>query len=230
MKISAAEVFRTRQVIADLKAFVRNTPEKTMERLAIGLPGFSPGVPDRGDLYRLVYKQDCQFRPSAEVDTYAAVLLAAAFPEEDFPVFILATAILLADLLQATSTPDNLFWNWETYRDHYAIADPDARAVIHNGFRTGHRIGVVKLDPEPKESLCLRSKRTEVLSGLEGTGQTGLARALDADADSAGGLWALASQQSLSAPTAMAFRYLIERNAGMAPPEPETAALIPWLS
>ena len=47
---------------------------------------------------------------------------AAAMPDEDFSRFVVATAILLLDRIQDGGGTDDLYWNFEAFREHFGHA------------------------------------------------------------------------------------------------------------
>ncbi len=159
---------------------------------------------------------------------HTSVLLAAALPDDDFPVFLYATALALTDMLQADDPPDTLYWNWEAFHAQYALADGPVRAALMNGFRVAEMAGRVELEPALDASQCLTATREQVLSMLDGSGERALTAAIlaDVDAVAAGRLWSVV--ESVSSPALAAFRYLYERRDGLAPPAPEGAPIIPW--
>lgn len=229
MVTSSADVFRARQTLADLIALAEAAPLSTWTRIAAGRPAAGGSAPADG-LRRHLLARRCRLDLPREDGLHSTLLLAAALPDEDFPAFVTATAVLLADLLQGAAGRDDLFWNWEAFHEHYAMAGNRQRAAIANGFRMLHLSGRVTLDPAPDPALCLRRDAAAVLNLLEGTGLGGLSRAVATDAPPrvAGRLWQCAARRPLPAPALAAFRYLAERPAGLAPPDPETAPLLPW--
>ena len=223
MFTSAADVFRTRQVMSDLtaciaqsgrSAFCRITTRKTrLERLFIA----------NGD-------DGGRFEFPRDLDVYGEVLLAAALPDDDFPAFTAATVLLLLDRLRDGVAEDDLYWNWDAFSDHYRMADPPVRAVIMNGFRAAAAAGRVSLSPPPEAGDCLTRSQAEVLVGLRRIGDGGLARAIEANVSprEAAVLWQRASGEALAPERLAGFRYLYERPDCLAPLDPGTAALIPW--
>ncbi|MEP3680968.1 MAG: hypothetical protein ABJN21_18925 [Paracoccaceae bacterium] len=162
-------------------------------------------------------------------DFYADVLLAAAMPEDDFPAFTTATAILLLDLLQNGEGTDNLFWNWDSFESHYRLIDPQKKAAIMNGFRFGFEMGSAKPETPPSAVDCLTVSEDNVSTLLTSAGMEDLVEAVSSNisANHAGLLWA---QGNLDVdPRALVgFRFLYERPTSMTPLHPETAPLIPW--
>ncbi|MBT8413913.1 MAG: hypothetical protein KJO30_06225 [Boseongicola sp.] len=225
MFMSSADVFRTRQAIGDLRSLIRRTPEETRLRMIAGFPS-SAGNGD--DVLDRIIADGVRFRHPEDFEVHTSVLLAAAMPDDDFPVFVLATALVLTDILQADDPPDTLFWNWNAFHAQYALADPPLRAALMNGFRVAELAGRIELDPPVKLADCLTVSRDGVLSELDGSGERALIAAIlsEVDAKEAGVLWSRAD--TVSGPAVTGFRYLCERPEGLVPGDPSSAALIPW--
>lgn len=225
MFTSSAEVFRTRQALGDLRSFAARAPEETRARL---IAGFPPSAGDGTAFLRRLGADGGRFRHGSDGEVHASILLAAALPDDDFPVFIYATALVLCDVLQSDDAPDTLYWNWEAFHDQFAMADAPARAALMNGFRVAELAGRVDLDPALDPALCLRRGRDAVIAELDGSGERGLLAAMLSEAapEVVGRMWGEA--ESVSAAALSAFRYFHERPAGLAPPAPEAAPLIPF--
>ena len=217
---STADVFRTRQALRDLTEAVRsNSPAiarlgtTDTERAAIDRIVASGGHIGHGD-----------------DRVYSQLLLSAAMPDDDFNGFAVATAILLMDRLQDGTGGDDLFWNWDAFREHYRLADPTMRAALMNGFRMAEASGKVNLESSPDRTDCLTRSPGEVMSLLTAAEQHRLADAIaeNVSASDAGRMWREAVSGELSWPVIAAFRYLYERPASMAPADPTQVALIPW--
>lgn len=223
--ISAADVFRTRQAVRDLKGLILSSSDATLERLAAGMA-------DRrktfavGDFRRWLDTGGCRFSFPEDEPIYTAILLAAALPDDDYPGFTVATALLLCDALQDGDGSDDLYWNWLTFAPQYRMADAPVRATIMNGFRALNRSGRVTLGRGPSDADCMSRTRSEVL-GMIGS-DASLAALIEGDSSSeaAGKHWSTA--QSLSQSALRAFRYLYERPGSIAPTAPENVALLPW--
>ncbi len=220
MFTSTAEVFRTRQSVQDLLEVVR------LHRDAVYRLGMTPA--DRSEIEAIV-SNSCVI-PDDHPRAYTAILKAAAMPDEDFNAFVAATAILLADRLQFGGGEDNLYWNFDAFRDHYRLSDPPVRAALMNGFRTAHRAGRVHLRNEPDPLTCLTRSKFDVMHMLDATQPNPLleAIAMDATAKVAGQLWRHASERESTWSNRVGFRYLYERSATMSPDQPATTKLIPW--
>ena len=225
MFTSSADVFRTRQALGDLRMFVRRTPEDTQARLTAGFPS-SAG--SGADILARIFADGVKFRHPHDFEVHTSVLLAAAMPDDDFPVFLFATALVLSDMLQADDPPDALFWNWNAFHAQYALADAPARAALMNGFKVAELAGRIELDPALEAAACLTRSRDAVLAALDGTGERALIAAIlsEASAENAGRLWA--SAETVSGPALDGFRYLYERGEGLAPQSAASAALIPF--
>jgi hypothetical protein len=223
MFTSDADVFRTRQSIRDLRKTIEETGDNALSRLS----GSGLG---RGALRRVVTELGCRFDAQAHQDIYSETLLAAAMPDEDFPAFTLATALLLADRLQGGGGTDDLYWNWEAFSDHYRLADPPVRAAIMNGFRTLALAGRVTLGAGPSSADCLTRMVDDVISALRRSGHIDLLRAvtIEVSAEDAGQLWVEHAAVPDGITLKAGFRYLYERPASIRPPDPAKAPLIPW--
>ncbi len=168
--------------------------------------------------------------PDSGTRAYSAILHAAAMPDDDFSCFIAATAILLADRLQGGAGDDDLYWNYDAFKDHYKLADAPVRAALMNGFRQGQKQGCVRLPEAPPPEACLTRQRPDVLQLLAAEGNEILVETIQSDssAATAGALWTAAAKRPLSLPAKAGFRYLYERSVSLAPDQPQDAALIPW--
>lgn len=221
MFTSSAEVFRRRQVVSDLIGVVR-AHGSALDRLGSTLA-------EREAISEIVARGCVLSKP--EQDRLAShLLLAAALPDDDFPAFICATSILVANRLSQGRGQDDLYWNWDVFRMHYRLADPPIRAALMNGFRAMDIAGLVTLDGGPSDDECLSMSKTEVLEALAPSDPLNLAPAITAKVHQtkAGQLWHSASTQTLEAPTQSGFRYLYERPLSMEPELPEAVHLIPW--
>lgn len=221
MFTSSADVFRRRQAASDLISVVR-THRTAMSRL--GVTGA-----ERAAIAEIVSAGCVLIGP--EQDRIASqLLLAAALPDDDFNGFVTATAILVVNRLSGGRGDDDLFWNWDAFRDHYRLAEPPVRSALMNGFRVMDSLGLVTLDGGPTAGDCLSLSREHVLDGLCGCDPEGLASAIasDVSAEAAGHLWSTAAHKGLPAATRAGFRFLYERQRSMAPDLPAVAPVIPW--
>ncbi len=219
MVMSSAEVFRTRQAVHDL------VKAAGLHREAIQHLGIAGADSD------IISTITVQGRIASEHDltVHSSFLLAAAMPEADFGAFIGATAILLANRLQDGKGEEDLFQNWDAFHGHYMLADPPVRAAIMNGFRLAHDRRLVKLTSPPTEEQCLTFGRGDVVATLHTSGQNDLFAAVrdNVSPEQAGMIWN-ASPMFQSWQRLVGFRFLYERPASMAPPDPENAPLVPW--
>jgi hypothetical protein len=221
MFTSTADVFRTRQALRDLLEVVHQNREVI----------FRPGLTGaERDAIEKILNRNCRIVATDDARAYSEIRLAAAMPDEDFAGFIAATALLLADRLQQGCGADNLFWNWDAFRDHYMLADPPVRAALMNGFRLGDILGRVSVGDPPSEQACLTLTRGDVVASLRLDGAIELARAIEAGvpAREAGEIWARSAKGTLDWHELAAFRLLYERPESMSPPRPDETPLIPW--
>lgn len=221
MFTSSAEVFRRRQVVSDLIGVVR-AHGSALDRLGSTLA-------ERDDISEIV-AQGCILTTPEQDRLASHLLLAAALPDDDFPAFICATSILVANRLSQGRGQDDLYWNWDVFRMHYRLADPPIRAALMNGFRAMDVAGMVTLDGGPSEDECLSMSEVDVLAALAPSDPLELAPAISAKIHEteAGQLWHAAANQTLDEPTRAGFRYLYERPLSMEPELPEAVHLIPW--
>ena len=221
MITSLADVFRTRQALRDLDEVTRINRDAV---LRLGTTGA-----EREDIAAIV-ESDGRIPIPRSQRAYHQLLLSAALPEDDLPAFIAATAILLTDRIADGGGTDDLYWNWEAFRDHYRLSDPPVRAAIMGGFRLCGDKGRVTLGDGPTEADCLTRVADDVLDVVTGAGLKDLARAVaeDVPAEEAGALWLASADEALSWQAVAGFRHLYERERSMAPPNAATVPLIPW--
>lgn len=220
MFMSSADVFRTRQAVADLLQVVH------LHRNAVLRIGASGA--DRDSLERIV--QNSAIIPDEKGRSYTSILLAAALPDEDFNAFILSTAILLADRLQSGGGDEDLYWNFDAFHDHYLLADAPVRAALMNGFRVAHETGKANLSHVPNEESCLtRSEKdvVQILRSEKSDNLVGMLATIPTPAQ-AGSLWFQAADTDLNFAELVAYRFLYERDGSMDLQQADTAALIPW--
>ena len=222
MFTSSADVFRKRQAVRDLIDAV-HAHRAAMQRL--GTTGA-----EREAIAHLM-ATGCILNLPDHTRANDQLLLAAAMPEDDFPGFVAATAMLIASRLQFGAGEDDLYWNWDAFRDHYRLADPPVRAALMNGFRLMHRMELVTLDAAPSDTDCLTRGSEDVIATLETSGKFELSRCIGAQLSprDAGRLWRAAAGDKLDWQSVSGFRYLYERPASIAPREPGMTALIPWV-
>lgn len=224
MFTSAADVFRSRQVIADLTAYIVQSGRNSFCRI-------TPGTARLESLFTTPATAGGSFRFPRDRDIYGEVLLASALPDDDFPAFTTATALLLLDRIRNGAGEDDLYWNWDAFSDHYRLADPSIRAVIMNGFRTAAAMGCVSISVLPETADCLTLGKDAVLVQLRRIGDVKLIDVIerDATAEEAAELWRNSIEGTLSPERVNGFRYLYERPKSMAPVDPHGATLIPWM-
>lgn len=219
MCFSDAVVFRKRQVLSDLGNCVLAGRDSILR--------FS--VRAHVDAFPQFMANGGRFDLPKDRDFYSDTLLAAAMPEDDFPAFTTATSILLMDLIRIGGGTDNLFWNWDSFADHYRMADSNVRAAIMNAFRLGFELGSVNPESPPSVLDCQTLTQSAVIKKLLDDGFDDLAEAVESgvSAKDAGTLWAnqAAPLDSRALP---GFRYLYERSNSLVTPEQETVPLIPW--
>ena len=221
MFTSTAEVFRRRQAISDLISVVRSH-RSAMARLGV--------TPEERDGIARVIASGCLIRGLHQDRIASQLLLIAALPDDDFPAFITATAILVANRLSGGYGDDNLYWNWDAFQEHYRLADAPVRAALMNGFLAMDKVGLVTLDGGPSEADCLTRQETDVLASLPKGDSLGLASAIASDLPEvdAGRLWRKASGSELPSTMQAGFRYLYERPRSIEPDLPSVVPLIPW--
>lgn len=220
MFTSSADVFRTRQAVRDLLEVVHR------HRSAVYRLGETGA--ERAEIVSIT-EGGCQI-VDADTRAYSSLLLAAAMPDDDFDSFVAATAILLADRIQGGAGEDDLYWNYDAFRDHYRLADSPVRAALMNAFRHGQIQGYVKLPDTPQPEACLTRQRADVLQILSAEGNGLLCETIQSDssAATAGALWTAAAKRPLSLAVKIGFRYLYERPVSLAPDRPNDVPLIPW--
>ena len=223
MFTSAADVFRTRQVVSDLSSSILLAGRTAFAR-------FASGEDAERRLLRIVRDQGGHFSFPNDEPAYGETLLAAALPDEDFPAFTCATALLLLDRIQGGDGQDDLFWNWDAFADHYRMADPSIRAVLMNGFRVAAGLGRVSLAAVPDPVDCLTYRPEVILTWLRDEAVPQLSAAIrdETDPDQAAEVWAAIAPGEPSDAVLAGIRYLYERPVCMAPRDPHTASLIPW--
>lgn len=209
---SAADVFRVRQAAADLRFLGQAAKPSLLARVADVSPELSAEtlmlhVAARGPTFVL---------PRDEV-MMSTLILCAAMPDDDFPAFLFATCLLIADRLHFGAGRDDLYWNWDAFSNHYRLADDVRRAAIMGGYRALAIERGLDLSDPPTERDCLTEPE--------------IALADPPDPDEAGRQWSRVVRQpgALTAEQKSHFRYLVEREAGIAPPDPETCPVVPPL-
>jgi hypothetical protein len=133
--MSFAIGFRPLQASQDLAHLARLAPRSALQRIAAGVPtaDMAQEAAQRA-IVALVHEDGCRLSPGRTLALHETLLLAATLPDEDFEAFVLATTILLADRLQGGPGPDDLFWHWDAFAEHYLTAAPVERAALLLGF------------------------------------------------------------------------------------------------
>jgi hypothetical protein len=151
--MSFAIGFRPLQASHDLAHLARKVPRSVLLRIAAGVPpaDMAPEAAQRAIL-ALVHEDACRLTPDRTRPLHETLLLAASMPDDDFEAFVVATMILLADRLQAGAGPDDLFWHWDAFAEHYLTAAPVPRAALLLGFR-----GLADAGLLPAADIHLRS-------------------------------------------------------------------------
>jgi len=209
--ISSADVFRQRQTVADLRFVATTAHPAVLTRIASGVSGLDPQIASRH-----VASGATTFQVPEHDDLISVLLLAAALPDDDFPAFIVSTAMLLLDRLQKGGLRDDLYWNWDAFADHYRLADDAERAAIMGGFRCLMRVRDLYLSHPPTDADCMTWPEFLPMNG-------------STTAEEAGRLWTQRSRDfaPLKPEERRMFRHLAERAEGMAPPDPNTCPTVP---
>lgn len=221
MFTSFAGVFRTRQAVRDLQEVV-HTHRDAVSRL--GATGT-----DQREIVSIA--RSGGIISDTGTRAYSTILLAAALPDEDYSTFVAATAILLADRLQDGAGEEDLYWNFDAFRDHYTLAGPPVRAALLNGFRLAHEQDRLALPHSPDPDACLTRKRADVLMMLRAGEVNELADMIENDVAPAvaGRAWLETGRNRLTVPEQAGFRYLYERPTSMAPMPEKDAPLLGWV-
>lgn len=132
--------YRTLQVLSDL----RSVAAKGYSQIAARLKPKQTQT-----LRHIIFDQKCKFKIRDLETVHRDILLVAAMPEQAFDAFLSATSLLLADRLQQGAGQDDLYWNWDTFQNHYRKAPSPVRAALMNGFRWAHASRRVTLDMPP---------------------------------------------------------------------------------
>ncbi|MEL7026312.1 MAG: hypothetical protein AAGO57_03645, partial [Pseudomonadota bacterium] len=175
-----------------------------------------------------------------------AVEKTAALPDEDFPSFLLATQLVLIDVLSRRMMPAQIAHHWPTFRGHYRAASAVDRAAIAQAFRT---VGLVQDTPisipetladrttAPAAGLkpLLESKLSKTLAPTSDTDPSSVAAVLiealksPRAAQDAADLWATHGAlfaQSMGEQVLAGFRYIYEAWDGFAPDGGENIPLL----
>lgn len=142
MSMSLAESFRTLQAVRDLRVLASRSSKDARARIAAGLAA-GRVAPEAADdaLAALIAGHAPDADAARREDITVALRLAAALPDEDFPAFLTATMILLADALQHGTEIEDIEWYWQTFRGQYRAAAAVERAAIVQAIR---RLGLLR--------------------------------------------------------------------------------------
>ena len=143
MSMSIADGFRTLQAIQDLRVLVALAPVEAQARIAAGIPQ-SWMAPDDAQAALMALVAGESLAEPAHAEVVPALQKAAAFPQDDFPTFIFATALLLEDVLKGVTPANEIEHHWATFRGHYRSAQAVERAAIAQAIR---RISLVQDAP-----------------------------------------------------------------------------------
>lgn len=223
MFTSTAGVFRIRQVASDLTSYVSSDGRNAFRRVV-------PVKEADRLLDRILFRQCGRMSFPEDEAFHGDILLAAALPDDDFPAFTAATALLLLDRLSGGDGQDDLYWNWDAFADHYRLADPKIRAVLMNGFRAAVEKGAADLAYMPDPADCLSEEPAAITDRLEREGEREVALALQAEPtpEEAAELWVRLAKRTPGPAVMAAARYLYERPQSLAPEDPLAAPIIPW--
>ena len=142
MSMSFADGFRTLQAVRDLRVLAAQAPVEARARIAAGIPdGWM--APDTAQAALRALAAGDALEDPVRKETISAVRLAAALPKDDFPAFLVATMILLAEALERDEDIDDVNWYWQTFRGHYRVAAAVERAAIVQAIR---RLGLLRGD------------------------------------------------------------------------------------
>lgn len=139
MSKSFADGFRTLQAVRDLRVLAALAPVEARARIAAGIPdGWMAPAEAQAALAALAEGRPLD--PTVREETLSGVRLAAALPNDDFPAFLTANMILLADVLEGRDGADDIVASWQVFRGFYRVAAAVERAAIVQAIR---RIGLV---------------------------------------------------------------------------------------
>ena len=166
--------FRPLQASHDLAHLARMAPHSALQRIAASVPptDMAQGLAQQA-LEVLVYEDGCRLTQDRTLPLHETLLLSASLPDEDFEAFVLATMILLADRLQGGAGPDDLFWHWDAFAEHYLTAAPAHRAALVLGFRGLAEAGLLPaadIHLRPVSGVELARVRADLRAIAEGAG------------------------------------------------------------
>jgi hypothetical protein len=131
------------------------------------------------DLTRLIEKDGCRIGDPATQALLPSLTLAATLPDDDFEAFQVATALLLADRLQAGGGTDDMFWHWDAFQEHYLTAQPQVRAAILQGYAHANDLRLVSLVDPPEISTRTTDTKPAIEEYLASACEGPLARYAD---------------------------------------------------
>lgn len=150
--------YRTLQVLSDLRSVAAKGYAQIAERLK---------PEHKQTLRHIIFDQKCKFKIRDVETVHSDILFVAAMPEQGFDAFLSATSLLLADRLQQGAGQDDLYWNWDSFQNHYRKAPSPLRAALMNGFRWAHETRRVTLDQPPTQADLFSYDETDLLRLLK---------------------------------------------------------------
>ena len=158
-----ADSFRKRQVIADLVTVARQATVSTLSRMADN----APPAERNGMAAYLTAAIAAGGRISGPSETAIreTAMLTASLPDLDYDAFAAATALVLADGLQ-DGGDDTMFWHWDAFQAHYALAPRPVRAAILQGYLAGAESGRFRVEPLPPRSVSTSEPEVHVTRDL----------------------------------------------------------------
>ncbi len=134
MSMSFADSFRTLQAVRDLRILAALAPVEARARIAAGIPTASI-APDMAQMALEALTQGNGLAPDVRDETIKSVQTQAALPNEDYPTFLLASFLLLIEVLSGRTPYLEIEHHWPTFREHYRAAAAVERAAIGQAFR-----------------------------------------------------------------------------------------------
>ena len=144
MSMSFADGFRTLQAIRDLRVLAALAPVEVRARIAAGIPDQRMAA-SMAQAAVAAVSEGREVDPTLREEVLSALRLAAALPKDDFPTFLTATMVLLADALERSEGYEDIHWYWQTFRGHYRVAAAVERAAIVQAIR---RIGLLRAESD----------------------------------------------------------------------------------
>ncbi|SEL82274.1 hypothetical protein SAMN05444413_11736 [Roseivivax marinus] len=153
--------FRTDQARADLAQVIRAGAPSVASRIARLVPGASGTASTLHDIRAGGPVTEAQITPALDVLAYASAL-----PDDDFPAFLWANAVLLTALLDGAAPADCLSEHWDAFADSYRLASDADRAALANGFARAKELRHLRADTAPAPADRLTRGREAVLAQL----------------------------------------------------------------